>query len=84
MKEASGDLNMTVIVVIFIALLSFVFFSIIWPTISENFKANTSCNRAICGVDPSGRKVKPNGGLINCWYRDKNREIRYITCTWKG
>ena len=38
MKEASGELNLTVIVVVIVALLAFFFFSIIWPRIDGNFK----------------------------------------------
>lgn len=84
MKEASGELNLTVIVVIIIALLSFVFFSVIWPSISENFRANTNCNKAVCGVNSAGSKVYPTNGLIECWYKDKSGREHTITCPWKG
>lgn len=84
MKEASGELNMAVIVVIIVAMLSFLFFSIIWPRIRTNFANNTKCNEAICGVDQSGNKVQPNNGLIECYYRDNNGQAHNITCAWKG
>ncbi len=84
MKEASGELNLTVIIVIVIAMLSFFFFSIIWPGIKSNFAANTRCNQAICGVDQYGNKVQPKDGFVTCYYRDKNNQVHNITCAWKG
>ena len=38
MKEATGELNMTLIVVVIVALLSFFFFSVIWPNIKGGFR----------------------------------------------
>ncbi|MCM1052578.1 MAG: hypothetical protein NC483_01185 [Ruminococcus sp.] len=84
MKEASGELNLTVVVVIVVAMLAFFFFSILWPQIRNNFASNTKCNEAICGVDVNGNKVQPKNGMIECYYRDKNNQAHTITCAWKG
>lgn len=78
MKQAMGDLNMTVIVVVIIALLSFFFFTIIWPMIQNNFARNTRCDEAIC-------ESKSNGdGSVDCYYYDNNGTQQPITCAWKG
>lgn len=36
MKEASGELNMTVITIVAIAAISFFFMSVLWPRISNS------------------------------------------------
>lgn len=56
MKEATSELNITVIVAISIGILSAFFFGIIWPAINHNFKANTQCNQAICICDKETRE----------------------------
>lgn len=87
MKEATGELNLTVVVVLIIAVLSFFFFSVIWPMIQSNFARNTKCDEAICecpGRDGDGNCIIPSDGLVDCYYRDKNGTAQNITCTWKG
>ncbi len=78
MKQAMGDLNMTVIVVVIIALLSFFFFTIIWPMIQNNFARNTRCDEAICSNESNG------DGSVDCYYYDNNGRQQSITCAWKG
>ena len=48
MKEATGELNTTVIVLTLVGLLSALFFSFVWPMIRGNFISNTNCAKAIC------------------------------------
>jgi len=88
MKQATGELNMTVIVVIIIALLSFFFFNILWPQISGNFAKKTKCDEAICECperDNNGKcKVPDNNALVKCTYKDKKGQAHDIMCTWKG
>ena len=44
MKQAMGDLNMTVIVVVIIALLSFFFFNINLPMNQKKFSRKKKCD----------------------------------------
>ncbi len=84
MKEASGELNLTVIVVVIVALLAFFFFSIIWPRIDSNFKQNTSCDMAICiceSKDSNGRCTIPAGEVMECHIKGSDKTIM---CPWKG
>ena len=48
MKEATGELNSTVLVVMAVALLAAFFFTVIWPTIKANYLRDESCANAIC------------------------------------
>lgn len=87
MKEATGELNLTVVVVIIVALLSLFFFSILWPTIKGNFAKETKCDEAIClcpSKDFNGKCIIPEGGQVTCTYKDKNGTEHDITCAWKG
>lgn len=85
MKQAMGEANMTIVVVIIIAVLSTFFFSFIWPRIKTEFKHDTRCDDAIC-VCPPGYMVNDKctytGSTVECYFKeDKSKKI---TCTWKG
>lgn len=85
MKEATGELNITVIVVIIVALLSFFFFSIIWPNIRTNFRNSANCDDAICECpsrDAATNKCNYTGSTVECYF--KGNPNQKITCTWKG
>ena len=87
MKEAQGELNMTVIVVILVALLSFFFFTYLWPGISANFAHNTMCDEAICTCpekDLNGKCTYTGEDPVTCTYTDRNGDEQEITCIWKG
>ena len=77
MKEATGELNLTVIVVIIVALLSFFFFTLLWPTIKQNFAKEARCDEAIC----LEKDVTADGKSVLCTLKDSNEKI---TCAWKG
>ena len=55
MKEATGELNMTVITVIAIAAIAALFYAFIWPMIQRTIVQNT-CNTY--GVTASGEKYE--------------------------
>lgn len=80
MKEAMGELNMAVIVVIIVAVLSLFFFTFLWPKMKGEFTADTKCDAAICPAPGES----PQDGLVKCYYRDSSGNQRDITCTWKG
>ena len=63
MKEATGELNMTVITVVAIAAVGAFFYAFVWPAIQRRLEANTICSTASPGF------VQGNGteeGSINC------------------
>ena len=50
MKEATGELNMTVITVVAIAAVAAFFYAFVWPSIQASLALTTACN----SVDSSG------------------------------
>lgn len=92
MKEATGELNVTVIVVITVGLLSAFFFTIIWPRLNNNLKSNTKCSDAICApvCNKATKKCEPNWDdkskkTVKCVYKkDKNDKGIDIVCPYKG
>lgn len=44
MKEATGELNMTVITVVAIAAISLLFTMFVWPNIQSSITLNTACS----------------------------------------
>ncbi len=88
MKEAQGELNMTVIVVTIVSMLSLFFFSYLWPYIRSNYVRGANCNDAICTCpdaykDKDGNCNIPESanGLVECQVKGSNKTI---TCPWKG
>ena len=75
MKEATGELNATVTVVLTIAILSAFFFTVIWPSLNNNLKASTRCSDAYC--------PKVNG-QIRCKEKSKTGACLTVYCKYKG
>ena len=73
MKAATGELNMTVIIVIAIAIMAAFFYTVIWPRLRDNQNAIINCRQAICGTDVDGN------GMVGCTFRGTT-----LRCTWKG
>ena len=48
MKEATGELNMTVITVVAIAAVGAFFYAFIWPRVKSNISNSTECANAVC------------------------------------
>ena len=48
MKEATGELNMTVITVVAIAAVAAFFYAFVWPNIKNSITASTYCSMAVC------------------------------------
>ena len=53
MKEATGELNMTVVTVVAIAAVGAFFYAFIWPSIKAGLMKNTCTN--ICPAEGSGQ-----------------------------
>ena len=56
MKEATGELNLAVIVAISIGILAAFFFGVLWPMIDTNFQRNAQCNKKLEKM----LKIKPD------------------------
>ena len=52
MKEATGELNMTVVTVVAIAAIGAFFYAFVWPAIQASIKQSTRCSNAV-GCDCS-------------------------------
>ncbi len=79
MKEATGELNMTVVVVLAVGILSVFFFAVLWPSIRSTFIANNKCSDAICD------KKTLNNGHVTCeYYVNGKKQGADFQCPWKG
>jgi len=85
MKEATGDLNMTVVVVIIVAVLASFFFGVLWPMLRTNFNHNTKCDEAICECERvNGKCVMPSDGMVKCHLKGEKDQGKDFYCQWKG
>lgn len=57
MKEATGELNMTVVTVVAIAAIAAFFYAFVWPAIKSSINSSTKCADAICPKSCSGNKT---------------------------
>lgn len=48
MKEATGELNLTLITIVALAAIGGIFITFVWPQIQNNLEARTHCSGAIC------------------------------------
>lgn len=82
MKEATGELNVTVIVAISVGILSAFFFGVMWPAIRGNFKSEASCQKATCNCDSGIRDA--HDGKCECFYYDKGEASNVFYCPFGG
>ncbi len=80
MKEATGELNMAVVVAVCIGILAVFFFSYIWPILDNNFERTAQCNKAICDC----RELIEVNGLNHCKCWAKDNPSQPFTCIFKG
>ena len=73
MKEATSELGTGVIVVISVGVFVTFFYFVVWPIIENNFAQQTSCEKAVCEVEPD------KDGYVNCKYKS-----HVIRCKYKG
>jgi hypothetical protein len=79
MKEATGELNMTVITVVAIVAVGAFFYAVIWPRISDSLSKNTRCSDAVCS------SCNPRGDDQVCTQCvDSDGEEINGSCTFKG
>lgn len=65
MKEATGELNMTVITIVAIAALVAFFYLIIWPTLQSGMTLNSACNNSNGGTN-TYTQTFDDGSRVNC------------------
>ena len=65
MKEATGELNMTVVTVVAIAAVGAFFYAFIWPGIQAGLMKNT-CQNICPGGDGNVTVTKAEGGNFTC------------------
>ena len=79
MKQATGELNITVVIVVAVAILSVFFFAVLWPNIKNTFIATNKCSDAVCD------KRTLSEGLVTCkYYKNGRQEGTEFKCPWKG
>lgn len=72
MKEATGELNMTVVTVVAIAAVAAFFYAFIWPSIKTNILNSTKCSNAY--------NCSCNGGTCDCYYLDDTQTEQSVKC----
>jgi len=77
MKQATGDLNATVVVLSAVALLSAVFFMIIWPMIRTGLQEDARCSDAVCDVGYN------SNGMADC-YNPQEASKKIFECPFRG
>ncbi len=75
MKEATGELNMTVITVVAIAGIAALLYAFVWPALQTNIINSTNCANAITCTDC-------DGSTCSCTYLDDDGTVVEdpITC----
>lgn len=76
MKEATGELNATVIVILAVGILVAFFYYTIWPLIKGNYDTRTNCDNAICDNQDADKD-----GFVECHLKGKTETF---TCVYKG
>ncbi len=71
MKEATGELNMTVITVVAIAAIGAFFYAFVWPSLKTSIDNSQKCANAIC--------TSCSGNKCTCTYISGSTE-KTITC----
>ena len=87
MKEATGELNMTVVTVVAIAALVAFFYLFIWPTIQTSMTLNSACSSAGTTGGTTTLKdgtqiicAKNTSGQMSCGYTDANGKAQSKIC----
>lgn len=73
MKEATGELNMTVVTVVAIAAVAAFFYAFVWPAIKDSISSATKCSNAICPATCVS-------GVCQCVHYDSSGTSETINC----
>ena len=78
MKEATGEVNTTIIVIVAVGVLMAFFYYTIWPIIKTNLNNTSKCSKAIC--EPCNNK-KGKCEFVKCHLSNSDE---YFECVYKG
>ncbi len=78
MKQAMGDLNGSVIVLSAVAMLSAVFFMVIWPMVKQGLKDDARCADAVCDVG-----YNKSSGMVDCYNPNADNQTLF-ECPYRG
>ena len=74
MKEATGELNMTVVTVVALAAVAAFFYAFVWPALKSNITNSQKCANAMCNCADTDAKT------CDCTYIDEGGNAATITC----
>lgn len=75
MREATGELNMSLVVITLVAGLLAFFYGVIWPNINRDQEHQSKCSNAVCEKKPD------DNGMVKCTPKGGGAPI---TCKYKG
>ncbi len=85
MKEATGELNATVVVMSAIAVLIAFFYYTLWPVLRVNFEKNSQCSKAICEPCEPDSNGKKTCKFVTCYPKGQNHTAENgFQCVYKG
>lgn len=71
MKEATGELNMTVVTVVAIAAVAAFFYAFVWPAIQDSIQRNTYCAASQCD------NCDEDTGFCDCVYYNADGDVEW-------
>ena len=77
MKEATGELNGSVISVMAVASLTVLFFTFVWPMLKQNLVKDANCADAVCDIGYNSNL------MVTCYDPDDVKQV-YYECPFKG
>lgn len=77
MKEAIGELNGAIIVIMAVGALSAFFFTFMWPILADGMEKRARCSDAVC--DPGY-----NSNYQSYCYNPKDPDKKVFECAYKG
>lgn len=77
MRESTGELNATIVVVLAVGVLMAFFYYTLWPIIRHNFLKNSQCSKAICETCKQGEKCE----YVTCHLKGSEETF---SCVYKG
>lgn len=80
MKEATGELSSSVIVLSLIAALAAFFFSVLWPWYKEMYAKDESCANAVCDNGYN----RHNNGMAYCVAPEDSSLSDPFECPYRG
>lgn len=78
MKEATGELNMTVVTVVAIAAVAAFFYAFVWPSIKSSITSATKCANAMCPA--SCGTTGDEKSVCTCTYMKDDNTTESVIC----